>query len=77
MAASFLKNVKLAEDVKSSIVTTCGYFHQSSRKLSARFGKALKRVTDAADDSDEDDSENEFENAVDVGESDNDEDESE
>ena len=45
VAASFLKNVKLAEDVKSSIVTTCGYFHQSSRKLSARFGKALKRVT--------------------------------
>ena len=32
---------------------------------------------DAADDSDEDDSENEFENAVDAGESDNDEDESE
>ena len=32
---------------------------------------------DAADDSDEDDSENEFENAVDAGESNDDEDESE
>ena len=37
----------------------------------------IREDADAADDSDEDDSENEFENAVDAGESDNDEDESE
>ena len=45
VASKFLASIQLDEKVKASLVTTCGYIHTSSRKLSGIFASKKGRIT--------------------------------
>ncbi|KAJ3105677.1 Dynein heavy chain 7, axonemal [Phlyctochytrium planicorne] len=43
VATKFLSDVKIADDIKSGVVSMCKHFHESTRKLSEQFLSRLRR----------------------------------
>ena len=45
VAAKFLSTIEMEDSVKSQIIVTCSYLHNSVRTLASKFEEKLKRVT--------------------------------